>query len=236
MRKKSNFGILQESLHATYLLQLLDKIYKYELDPMSIVEDTERTRLRPRTSWRKTQLYCHENRWRFFCLLRIIQKSELYQLGVPQGQGDSSAPSTTDPLICGFCLVTTSNTRGKTVEQSVVTRMFAREFITNNRHPGEPQLTNKPCTNGRLGEKHNCIVMRIDEDSSAYSESFTRVECTNWEYRRVRVTHQLPVPQMENNGRTRWNLLCLSVRPSVCPSVNFVEARSIVTSHYHIHL
>ena len=113
----------------------------------------------------------------------------MYQLGVPQGQGDSSAPSTTDPLICGFCLVTTPNTRGKTVEQSIVTWMFAREFITNNRHPGEPQLTNKPCTNGHLREKHNCIMMRIDEDSSAYSESFKRVECTNWEYRRVRVTH-----------------------------------------------
>ena len=94
----------------------------------------------------------------------------MYQLGVPQGQGDSSAP--TDPLICGFCLVTTPNTRGKTVEQSTVTWMFAREFITNNRHPGEPQLTNKPCTNERRRDKHNCIVMRIDEDSSAYSESF----------------------------------------------------------------
>ena len=131
----------------------------------------------------KTQLYCDENRQRFFCLLRIIQESGVYQLGVPQGQGDSSAPSTTDPLICGFCLVTTPNTRGKTVEQSTVTWMFAREFITNNRHPGEPQLTNKLCTNGRLREKHHCIVMRIDEDSSAYSKSLKRVECTNWEYR-----------------------------------------------------
>ena len=137
-----------------------------------------------RTSQRKTPLYCDENRRRFFCLFRIIQESGVYQLGVPQGQGDSSAPSNTDPLICGFCLVTTPNTRGKTVEQSIVTWMFAREFITNNRHPGEPQLINKPCTNGRLREKHNCIVMRIDEDSSACSESFKRVECTNWEYRR----------------------------------------------------
>ena len=131
------------------------------------------------TSQRKTQLYRDENRRRFFCLLRIIQESGVYQLGVPQGQGDSSAPSTTDPLICGFCLVTTPNTRGKTVEQSIVTWMFVWEFITNNRHPGEPQLTNKPCTNRRLREKHNCIVMKIDEDSSAYSESFKRVECTD---------------------------------------------------------
>ena len=50
-------------------------------------------------------------------------------------------------------------------------------------------------TDGRLREKHKCIVMKIDEDSFAFLESFKRVECTNWEYRRVRVTHQLPVPQ-----------------------------------------
>ena len=52
-----------------------------------------------RTSWRKTQMYCDENRWRFFCQLRIIQESGVYQLEVPQGQGDSSASSTTHPLI-----------------------------------------------------------------------------------------------------------------------------------------
>ena len=52
-----------------------------------------------------------------------------------------------------------------------------------------PQLTNKPYTNGRLREKHKCVVIRIDEDSSAHSESFKRVECTNWEYRTVRATH-----------------------------------------------
>ena len=40
--------------------------------------------------------------------------------------------------------------------------------------------------------KHNCIVMRIDDDSSAHSESFTRMECTNWDYRRVRVTSSGP--------------------------------------------
>ena len=86
----------------------------------------------------KTQMYCNENRWWFFCLLRIIQENGVYQLGVPQGQGDSSAPSTTDPLISGLCLVTTPNTRGKTVEQSIVTWMFARKFITNC-HPVAPQ-------------------------------------------------------------------------------------------------
>ena len=47
-----------------------------------------------------------------------MQEDEVYQLGVPQGQCDSSVPSTTDPLICGFCLVTTPNTKGETVEQT----------------------------------------------------------------------------------------------------------------------
>ena len=99
--------------------------------------------------------------------MRIDEDSSAYsesfkRMGVPQGQGDSSAPSTTDPLICGFCLVTTPNTRSKTVEQSIVTWMFARQFITNNRHPGEPQLTNKPCTNGRLREKHNCTDGQVE--------------------------------------------------------------------------
>ena len=42
--KKSNFAI---TLHVTHLLKLLDKMYKYWLDPTSIVEDTEWTRIRP---------------------------------------------------------------------------------------------------------------------------------------------------------------------------------------------
>ena len=66
-------------------------------------------------------------------VMRIDEESGVYQLGVPQGQGDSSAPSTTDPLICGFRLVTTPNTRGKTVEQSIVTWMFA-DGRTDTRH------------------------------------------------------------------------------------------------------
>ena len=35
---------------------------------------------------------------------------------------------------------------------------------------------------------------------SAYSESFKKVECTNWEYRRDRATHQLT----NNPGSNRW--------------------------------
>ena len=45
----SNFLILKRALHATHLLKLLDKMCKYEMDPMSIVEDTERTWFCPQT-------------------------------------------------------------------------------------------------------------------------------------------------------------------------------------------
>ena len=50
--KISNFWILKRALHATHLLKLLDKMCKYEMDPMSIVEDTERTRFCPQTDRR----------------------------------------------------------------------------------------------------------------------------------------------------------------------------------------
>ena len=50
--KISNFFILKWALHATHLLKLLDKMCKYEMDPMSIVEDTERTRFCPQTDRR----------------------------------------------------------------------------------------------------------------------------------------------------------------------------------------
>ena len=50
--KISNFWILKRTLHATHLLKLLDKRCKYEMDLMSIVEDTERTRFCPRTDRR----------------------------------------------------------------------------------------------------------------------------------------------------------------------------------------
>ena len=53
--KISNFWILKRALQSTHLLKLLDKMCKYEIDLMSIVEDTERTRFCPqkdrRTRW-----------------------------------------------------------------------------------------------------------------------------------------------------------------------------------------
>ena len=47
LQNSPNFWILKRALHATQLLKLLDKLCKYEMDPMSIVEDTERTRFCP---------------------------------------------------------------------------------------------------------------------------------------------------------------------------------------------
>ena len=44
--------IAKISLHATHLLKLLDKMCKYEMDPMRILEDTERTRFCPQTDRR----------------------------------------------------------------------------------------------------------------------------------------------------------------------------------------
>ena len=47
--KITNILILKQTLHATHLLKLLDKMCKYAMDPTSIVEDTEWTRFCPRT-------------------------------------------------------------------------------------------------------------------------------------------------------------------------------------------
>ena len=41
--KNSNVVILQETLHATHLLTLLDKMNKYEMDPIRTEGSTERT-------------------------------------------------------------------------------------------------------------------------------------------------------------------------------------------------
>ena len=41
--KTLNFDISQETLHATHLRKLLDKMYEYEMDPTRTVGATERT-------------------------------------------------------------------------------------------------------------------------------------------------------------------------------------------------
>ena len=47
--KITHFWILKQTLHATHLLKLLDKMCKYEMGPTGIDEDTKRTRLCPQT-------------------------------------------------------------------------------------------------------------------------------------------------------------------------------------------
>ena len=42
--KNANSAILQETLHVTHPLKLLNKMYKYEMDPTRTVGATERTR------------------------------------------------------------------------------------------------------------------------------------------------------------------------------------------------
>ena len=49
LKNSPKFQILKRALHTTHFLELLDNMCKYEMDPMSIVEDTERTRLCPQT-------------------------------------------------------------------------------------------------------------------------------------------------------------------------------------------
>ena len=70
--KNSNIGILQKPLHATQLLKLLYMMCKYEMDPTSIVEDTEWTRFCPQMDrrtvgrtdgWRETSIPPFELRW-----------------------------------------------------------------------------------------------------------------------------------------------------------------------------
>ena len=46
------FWKIKTTLHATHLLKLLDKMCKYEMDLVSIVEDTEQTRFSPQTDRR----------------------------------------------------------------------------------------------------------------------------------------------------------------------------------------
>ena len=50
--KISNVWNLKQILHTTHLLKLLVKMWKYEMDPTSILEDTERTRFCPQTDRR----------------------------------------------------------------------------------------------------------------------------------------------------------------------------------------
>ena len=45
--QNSNFGIKKKNQRRTHHLRLVDKMCKYEMEPGSIVEDTEQTRFCP---------------------------------------------------------------------------------------------------------------------------------------------------------------------------------------------
>ena len=59
--KISNFWFWKQTLHATHLL--LDKMCKYEMDLMSIVEDTERTWFCPQTDRQTDGRTVRQTRW-----------------------------------------------------------------------------------------------------------------------------------------------------------------------------
>ena len=67
--KNSYFLILKETLHATHLLKLLDKVCKYEMDPACIVEDTEWTWFCPQTDrWADRR-----SRWNQYTPFNFVQ-------------------------------------------------------------------------------------------------------------------------------------------------------------------
>ena len=109
--------------------------------------------------------------WEYMKILLLTQNQPI-ECSVPTGSTAGSgwliSSQYQRPIDLRFLSGNNSPTQ-EAVEQPIVTWMLTREFITN-RHPVALQLTNKPCTNGHLGEKHKYIVMRIYEDSSAYSE------------------------------------------------------------------
>ena len=52
LKNSPKFNFFKQTSHATYILKLLDNMCKYEMDPASIVEDTELTRFCPQTDRR----------------------------------------------------------------------------------------------------------------------------------------------------------------------------------------
>ena len=67
--KTSNFRILKKKkpLHMTHLLKLLDEMYKYKMDPTSIVEDTEWTLFCPQIDKQTDR----QSRWNQYTHLQL---------------------------------------------------------------------------------------------------------------------------------------------------------------------
>ena len=59
--KNSNFEILQQTLHVTHLLKLLDKMYEYEMDPTRTVGATVQSGHGMRDGWTDGHQYTPNN-------------------------------------------------------------------------------------------------------------------------------------------------------------------------------
>ena len=96
-----NFEISQETLHATHLLKLLDKMSKSEMDPTRTVGSTERTlnvgrtdgrtywQMNRRTEWNQytpQQLFCAEG------MIIFLQETHSPGGGTPYVMGDTYVP------------------------------------------------------------------------------------------------------------------------------------------------
>ena len=56
--ENSNLMMVQKSQQATHHLKLVDKMWKYEMDPASIVNNTEQTQFCPQTNrWTDGRTY-----------------------------------------------------------------------------------------------------------------------------------------------------------------------------------
>ena len=76
MTKIQIFKILQKTLHATHLLKLFDKMYKYEMDPTRTVGATEWTQDAGRTDG-QTDGHQHTPQ-QFRCMIKEIDWSLQY--------------------------------------------------------------------------------------------------------------------------------------------------------------
>ena len=73
--KISYFLIVKQTLHLTHLLKLLNTMCKYEMDPTSIVEDTEGTRFCPQTDRGTDGQTNRRTRWNQNTFNRIFSTS-----------------------------------------------------------------------------------------------------------------------------------------------------------------
>ena len=88
--KNSNFEILQETLHATHLLKLLDKMCKYEMDRTRTVGATEQTQDAGRMDRRTDGRMDRRTEWNQYTPLQLrcigdINKANLRDLKAATG-------------------------------------------------------------------------------------------------------------------------------------------------------